>query len=117
MIWSTPGELAVITVVALVTGGALYNIRLRWRRSPHAYQAPRRRPSDGRPRPTKWRSTIMHETDSGAIEERLARLERRVKRTRRAATATMVLLASLIAWSVAARSGKAQAAGSGPGTS
>jgi hypothetical protein len=55
----------------------------------------------------------MNEADT--IEERLVRLERGIKRSERAATATMVLLVSLIAWSVAARSGKAQAAGSGAG--
>lgn len=49
----------------------------------------------------------------GAIEERLARLELRVKRGKRVATATMVLLVVLSAWSVAARGGKAHAAGSG----
>jgi hypothetical protein len=57
----------------------------------------------------------MDEADSSAIEERLARLERGVKRGKRAATTTMVVLVLLIAWSVAARSGKARAAGSGAG--
>lgn len=57
----------------------------------------------------------MNEANSAAIEERLARLERGVKRSKRTATATMVLLVSLIAWSAAARSGKAHAAGSGAG--
>ena len=55
----------------------------------------------------------MNEADSDAIEERLARLERGVKRGKRATTATMVLLVLLIAWSFAARSGKARAADSG----
>ena len=54
----------------------------------------------------------MNEADSAAIEQRLARLERDVKRAKRATTATMGLLALLIAWSVAARSGMARAAGS-----
>ena len=54
----------------------------------------------------------MNEANSAAIEERLARLERRVKRSKRTATVTMVLLASPIAWSATARSGKARAAGS-----
>ena len=57
----------------------------------------------------------MNEADSCAIEERLARLERGVKRGNRATTATMVLLVLLIVWSVAARSGKARAADSGAG--
>jgi hypothetical protein len=61
---------------------------------------------------SKWRRTAMN--DSGAIEERLARLERGVKRGKCAARATMVLLVLLIGWSAAARSGKARA-GSGAG--
>ena len=55
----------------------------------------------------------MNEADNGVIEERLARLERGVKRGKRATTATMGLLVLLIAWSVAARGGKARAADSG----
>jgi hypothetical protein len=43
----------------------------------------------------------MNEADSNEIEERLARLERRVNRGKRATTATMGLLVLLIAWSVA----------------
>jgi hypothetical protein len=50
----------------------------------------------------------MNEADSNEIEERLARLERRVNRGKRATTATMGLLVLLIAWSVAARNGKAE---------
>jgi hypothetical protein len=55
----------------------------------------------------------MNQADNGAIEERLAGLERGVKRGKRAVTATVALLALLIAWSVAARSGNARAAVSG----
>ena len=57
--------------------------------------------------------TAKHCGVCGAIEDRLERLERGVKRGKRAPTATMVLLVLLIAWSVAARNGKARAAGSG----
>src|SRR5216684_2959856 len=64
-------------------------------------------------RAAKWRRTAMNEADSDTIEERLARLERGVKRGKRATTATMVLLVLLIAWSFAARSGKVRAADSG----
>jgi hypothetical protein len=55
----------------------------------------------------------MNEANSGAIEERLARLERGVKLCKRAATATMVLLVSLIVWSVATSSGRVWLGGSG----
>ena len=57
----------------------------------------------------------MEEAGSGAIEQRLARLERGVKRGKRATTAMMVLLVLLIAWSGAARSRKARAADSSAG--
>jgi hypothetical protein len=52
-------------------------------------------------RAAKWRTTATNEADCGAIEERLARLERGVKRGKRAATPKMVRQVFLIAWSVA----------------
>src|SRR6202162_1149801 len=57
-------------------------------------------------RAAKWRGTAMNEADSDAIEERLARLERVVKRGKRATTATMGLLGLLIGWGCAGRRGK-----------
>jgi hypothetical protein len=52
----------------------------------------------------------MNETDTGTIEERLARLERGLKRGKRAVTAMMVLLAFLLVWNGVMRGGKVHAA-------
>jgi hypothetical protein len=61
------------------------------------------------------KSTAMNEALRGTIEERLAHLERKFERGKRTVTGMMMLLVSLIAWNTAARSGKAQAAGSDAG--
>ena len=57
----------------------------------------------------------MNEATSKAIEERVVRLEREIKRGKRATTAGMALLALVIVWGAAARSGRAGAADSGSG--
>jgi hypothetical protein len=55
----------------------------------------------------------MNAIDIVTIEERIARLERRVRRGSRIATAMMLLLALLIAWNVLAYTGRAWLAGWG----
>ncbi len=54
----------------------------------------------------------MNENDLRAIEERFTRLEREVRLWKRAATATIVLLAAMIAFSPTPRTREARAADS-----